>query len=154
MTDKQSAGLLVYRKIKNIIEVLLAHPGGPYWKNKDEGAWSIPKGELEFDEDPLQAAIREFREETGKGISGDFLELQPVKLHSGKKIFAWAIEKNIDTSKMRSNNFEIEWPPHSGKMQSFQEVDKACWFRLEEAKKKINKGQLPLLIELEERLPG
>lgn len=148
MPKKQSAGVLVYRKNKNELEVFLVHPGGPLWKNKDAGAWSIPKGEFNDEENPLAAAKREFFEETGFNISGDFIELQPVKLKSGKIVFAWAVESNIDAADIDSNLFEIEWPPRSGKMQSFPEVDRAEWFIIEEAKKKMNVVQVKLLQEL------
>ncbi|MGH2564689.1 MAG: NUDIX domain-containing protein [Ginsengibacter sp.] len=151
MTRKQSAGLLIYRKYKNFMEVLLVHPGGPFWKNKDEGAWSIPKGELNESEEPLYAAIREFNEETGKTVCGRFMKLKPVVQKSGKTVFAWAIQKNIDTNNIVSNEFELEWPPHSGKFQNFPEVDKAGWFLMNDAKKKINAAQVPLLMELEEK---
>ena len=151
MTKKQSAGLLLYRTGKNLLEVFLVHPGGPFWKNKDEGAWSIPKGEFEDNEEPLQAAIREFLEETGKIVSGRFLKLNPVKQKSGKNVLAWALEKNIDAAHIVSNNFEMEWPPHSGKFQNFPEVDKGEWFLISEAKKKINVAQVSLLTELEEK---
>ncbi len=151
MIKKQSAGLLLYRKNKNALEVFLVHPGGPFWKNKDEGSWSIPKGEFKEDEEPLRAAIREFSEETGKAISGRFLKLKPIAQKSGKRVFAWAIEKNIDAINIVSNHFEIEWPPRSGKFQNFPEVDKGAWFLMGEAKKKINIAQVSLLKELEEK---
>jgi predicted NUDIX family NTP pyrophosphohydrolase len=149
MPKKQSAGLLVYRKSKNKLEVFLAHPGGPFWKNKDAGAWSIPKGEFEESEIPLIAAIREFKEETGKTIQGKFMRLNPIEQKSGKKVFAWAVEKNIDESDLVSNTFEMEWPPHSGKIQSFPEVDKCSWFFINDAKEKINTAQIAFLTELE-----
>lgn len=152
MTKKQSAGLLLYRRNKNILEVFLVHPGGPFWENKDEGAWSIPKGEFEEHEEPLQAAIREFSEETGKVVSGKFLKLNPVKQKSGKNVLAWALETNIDATHIESNNFKIEWPPHSGKFQNFPEVDRGEWFLINEAKKKINAAQVSLLRELEEKI--
>ena len=152
MAKKQSAGLLLYRKLQHTIEVFLVHPGGPYWKNKDEGVWSIPKGEFDENEQPLQAAIREFSEETGLDISGKFLELNPVQLKSGKIVYALAIEKNIDAEKIISNHFETEWPPHSGKFTTFPEVDKGEWFIIEVARKKINQGQIPILNELKEKL--
>ena len=136
MTKKQSAGLLLYRRNKNSLEVFLVHPGGPFWKNKDEGCWSIPKGEFDESEQPLMAAIREFNEETGKMVSGRFLKLNPVKQKSGKKVFAWAIEKDIIPAEIISNKFEMEWPPRSGKLQSFPEIDKASWFLINEARKK------------------
>ena len=149
MIKKQSAGLLLYRKNKNSLEVFLVHPGGPFWKNKDEGSWSIPKGEFDESENPLQAAIREFLEETGKSVSGRFLKLHPIKQKSGKTVFAWALEKNLEPSSIVSNTFEIIWPPHSGKFKSFPEVDKASWFSINEAKTKINAAQVALLTELE-----
>ncbi len=149
MIAKLSAGLLLYRKSKSKTEVFLVHPGGPYWKSKDEGVWSIPKGEFNEDENPLDAAKREFFEETGTIISGEFFELQPVKLKSGKKVFAWIIEKNIEAENIVSNNFEMEWPPRSGKFQSFPEVDKGEWMTIEKAKKKINVGQESFLEQLQ-----
>ncbi|MDQ2864184.1 MAG: NUDIX domain-containing protein [Bacteroidota bacterium] len=149
MTKKQSAGLLLYRKYKNSLEVFLVHPGGPFWKNKDAGSWSIPKGEFDENENPLQAAIREFLEETGKSVSGRFMKLNSVKQKSGKTVFAWAVEKNLDASAIISNTFEIIWPPRSGKLQKFPEVDKASWFSINEAKTKINSAQVALLTELE-----
>ena len=151
MTSKTSAGLLLYRKIKNMLEVFLVHPGGPLWKNKDDGAWSIPKGELDENEEPLQAAIREFSEETGNTVSGRFMQLRPIVQKSGKTVLAWAVEKNIDAAAIRSNNFEMEWPPRSGKLQNFPEIDKGEWFLINEAKKKINAAQVSLLTELEEK---
>ena len=152
MTSKTSAGLLLFRKSKNMLEVFLVHPGGPFWKNKDAGVWSIPKGELNEKEEPLQAAIREFYEETGIAVSGEFMQLQPIVQKSGKTVLAWAIEKNIDASTISSNNFELQWPPRSGKLQSFPEVDRGEWFLISEAKKKINVAQISLLTELEEKL--
>ncbi len=154
MKTKQSAGILVYRKMVTGAEVFLVHPGGPFWKNKDEGAWSIPKGEFDDSENPLDAAKREFLEETGVSVSGDFIELKPVKLKSGKKVSAWAIEKNIDAGNIASNTFEMEWPPRSGKSQSFPEVDKGEWFSFEKARKKINVMQVALLDQLEKTLAG
>ncbi len=153
MIRKTSAGLLLYRKNKNMLEVFLVHPGGPLWKNKDEGVWSIPKGELNENEDPLQAAIREFSEETGNRVSGRFMQLQPVVQKSGKTVLAWAIEKNIDAPIISCNNFEMEWPPRSGKFQNFPEVDRGEWFLINEAKKKINAAQVSLLMELEKNQP-
>jgi predicted NUDIX family NTP pyrophosphohydrolase len=151
MAKKQSAGLLLYR-YKNILEVFLVHPGGPLWKNKDETAWSIPKGEFDEAEEPMQAAIREFLEETGITVSGKFIELTPVIQKGGKKVFAWALEKNIDAAGIRSNNFEMEWPPRSGKYQSFPEIDKGAWFAIDEAGKKINSMQVALIEELKKKL--
>ena len=148
---KQSAGILLYRIKSNDLEVFLVHPGGPFWAKKDEGAWSIPKGEFEDEEDPLAAAKREFEEETGLKISGEFIELHPVKQKSGKMVYAWAVEGDVDPLKIKSNEFEIEWPPKSGKMKSFPEIDKAAWFNLTEAKKKIITAQTGLIKELENK---
>ena len=145
---KKSAGILLFRKSDKTLEVFLVHPGGPFWIKKDEGAWSIPKGEFDDNESPLDAAKREFEEETGIKISGDFIELKPVKQKSGKIVYAWAVEGNIDPAKIKSNEFEIEWPPKSGKMKTFPEIDKAAWFDLNEAKKKIIEAQSPLIDEL------
>jgi len=149
---KKSAGILLYRIKNKFIEVFLIHPGGPFWGKKDNGAWSIPKGEFDDKEDALQAARREFKEETGKMISGIFKELNHVKQKSGKLVYAWAVEGDIDPKEIKSNNFEIEWPPRSGKMKSFPEIDKAAWFSLEDAVQKINSGQILLIKELKEKL--
>ncbi len=145
---KQSAGILLFRFNAGILQVLLVHPGGPFFKNKDQGVWSIPKGEFNKSEQALDAAKREFREETGFEVAGNFFELRPVVLKSGKKIFAWALEGDLDPAKILSNFFEMEWPPHSGIKQSFPEIDKAEWFGIETAKVKINEGQLGLLEQL------
>ena len=147
-TMKKSAGILLYRVRKKNLEVLLVHPGGPFFKNKDEGAWSIPKGEFTDNETGLDAARREFEEETGFSCSGNFIELTPVKMTSGKTVYAWALDKDIDASKIKSNEFEMEWPPKSKKMQSFPEIDKAAWFSVAEAKIKININQLVFIDEL------
>lgn len=152
MAKKQSAGLVLYRRYKNILEVFLVHPGGPLWKNKDAASWSIPKGEFDENEEPLQAAIREFLEETGIPVSGEFIELKPIIQKGGKKVFAWALEKNVDAATVRSNHFEMEWPPRSGKYQSFPEVDKGAWFTIDEATKKINGMQAALIEELQKKL--
>jgi predicted NUDIX family NTP pyrophosphohydrolase len=147
---KRSAGIVLYRCKEKRIEVLLVHPGGPFWRGKDGGAWSIPKGEPDEDEDFLQAAIREFREETGKEPpSGGVIALTPVKQKGGKVVHAWAIEGDFDPAAIKSNNFSMEWPPHSGKQQEFPEVDRAGWFDMEAAKEKINRVQRGLLEELE-----
>lgn len=145
---KKSAGILIYKKVKDQLQVMLVHPGGPFWKNKDAGAWSIPKGEFNDNEEPLDAAKREFEEETGLTVSGKFLPLTPVKQKSGKLIYAWAVEEDIDVSSFKSNLFEMEWPPRSGKMKCFPEIDEACWFAVEEAKGKIIKGQFSFIEEL------
>jgi predicted NUDIX family NTP pyrophosphohydrolase len=146
---KQSAGILLYRMTDNQPQIFLVHPGGPFFRKKDEGAWSIPKGEYVDGEEPLAAAQREFGEETGQIISGNFVKLQPVKQKSGKIVQAWAIEGDIDHNAIISNLFEIEWPPKSGKRVSFPEIDRACWFTIDIAKQKIIPGQLGLIEELE-----
>lgn len=146
---KQSAGILLFRFEGERLQVLLVHPGGPIWKNKDIGSWSVPKGEFIGDEEPLAAAIREFEEETGNKINGDFIELKPVKLKSGKIIYAWALHKELDPASCKSNEFEFEWPPKSGKMQRFPEVDRAEWFAVADALLKINPAQAAFIIELE-----
>ena len=145
---KQSAGILLYRNIANQLQVFLVHPGGPFFKNKDSGSWSIPKGEFLDDEDALVAAKREFLEETGQSIDGDFIPLQPVTLKSGKKVFAWAVQGDIDHQTIISNFFEMEWPPKSGKRQSFPEVDRGGWFSVQEASAKINDAQVGFIEEL------
>ncbi|HVT86598.1 MAG TPA: NUDIX domain-containing protein [Chitinophagaceae bacterium] len=146
--SKKSAGLLLYRKRDHSLLFFLVHPGGPFWKNKDRGAWSIPKGEFTGEEDPLAAAKREFEEETGLKSPEKFLPLTPVKQKSGKLIFAWAAHATIEPEHIQSNFFELEWPPHSGKKQLFPEIDKADWFEFKTAKEKIIPGQLPFLEEL------
>ena len=152
--SKTSAGILLYRVKNNRLEVLLVHPGGPFWKNKDQGAWTIPKGEPGTNEPLLAAAIREFQEETGITITGQLIELSPIKQKSGKWVHGWALEKDIDETKIKSNSFELEWPIRSGKIQSFPEIDKAVWYGIEEAKEKINPAQIPLLEELSLLMPG
>lgn len=144
---KQSAGILVFRRARGTLQVFLAHPGGPYWAKKDLGAWTIPKGEFES-EAPLDAAKREFAEEVGRSIDGNFTALTPVRQPSGKIVHAFAIESDIDASKTQSNTFEMEWPPHSGRKQSFPEIDRAAWFDLAEARRHIQPGQAPILDEL------
>uniref|UniRef100_A0ABP8B2V5 NUDIX domain-containing protein n=1 Tax=Pedobacter jeongneungensis TaxID=947309 RepID=A0ABP8B2V5_9SPHI len=151
---KQSAGILLYKKTDQHIEFFLVHPGGPFFAKKDLGFWTIPKGELNENEAPLAAAIREFAEETGKNLSGDFIELSPVVQKGGKKVLCWAIAGDIDAESIVSNAFEIEWPPRSGKKQSFAEVDKAAWFTYNEAVKHINERQIALLDEVIEKLGG
>jgi len=150
---KESAGLLLYRQKNGAIEVFLVHPGGPFWAKKDEGAWSIPKGELAPGEEPLAAAIREFAEETGTTLAGDFRALPPCKQPGGKLVRAWAIAGDIDPTSLKSDTFEMEWPPRSGKRQSFPEVDRGQWFALDEARKRINKGQVALVDALAKSLP-
>lgn len=149
---KKSAGLLLYRFQNQSLEVLLVHPGGPFWKNKDWGAWSIPKGEIEENEELLKAAARETKEETGISVDiNNPIPLKPVKQKSGKIIYAWAKEANFEIEEIKSNFFEMEWPPKSGKKAFFPEVDKAAWLNLDDAEKKIVSGQLPLLRELEQK---
>jgi predicted NUDIX family NTP pyrophosphohydrolase len=145
---KQSAGILLYRTINRELQIFLLHPGGPFFVNKDEGAWSIPKGEFLDDENPLDAAKREFFEETGQTIDGTFSPLTPIKQKSGKMVFAWAVEGNIDATTNVSNTFEVEWPPKSGKTKGFPEIDKAAWFDIETAKIKIIAAQVGLITEL------
>ena len=148
---KRSAGLLVYRMRDEEIDVFLVHPGGPFWAKKDAGAWSIPKGEFET-EQPLVAAMREFEEETGLKISGDFIELKPVKQKGGKIVYAWAVEADFDASDIQSNMFKLEWPPKSGVIREFPEVDRAAWFDLETARLKILASQAGLIEQLQEFL--
>lgn len=148
---QKSAGILLFRRTPRTVEVLLGHPGGPFWARKDAGAWTIPKGEF-TDEPPLDAAIREFREETGVTPTGDFLELAPIQQRGGKWIFAFALEGECDPNKICSNAFSMEWPPRSGVMKSFPEIDRAGWFSIEEARQKILPSQLPLLDQLEQLL--
>jgi predicted NUDIX family NTP pyrophosphohydrolase len=149
---KQSAGLLMYRWRNANLEVFLVHPGGPFWANKDLGSWSIPKGEFDKDQDPLEAGKREFTEETGLTIAAKLTPLQPVKQPSGKIIFAWAFEGDCDETAVKSNTFELEWPRRSGQRREFREIDRAGWFSLKTAQKKILAGQAPLLADLEARL--
>ncbi len=151
-SSKKSAGILLYRLKDHLFEVMLVHPGGPFWAKKDEGAWSVPKGEFDDSEDALSAAKREMEEETGIKAEGNFIELTPVKQKNGKMVYAWALEKNIDAADIKSNSFEIEWPPKSGKKKSFPEIDRAGWFTTEEAVKKILAAQLPLINELKNKL--
>jgi len=144
-----SAGIVLFRRRNLALEVFLVHPGGPFWKNKDLGAWSIPKGEFETGDDPLQAAQREFEEETGSHLApGPFISLGEVRQKGGKIVTAWAIEGDIDAANIRSNTFTMEWPPRSAKSQQFLEVDRAAWFGLAEAREKLLAGQHPFLDRL------
>jgi predicted NUDIX family NTP pyrophosphohydrolase len=146
---KRSAGILLFRRRPGGIEVLLVHMGGPFWRKKDAGAWSIPKGEYEEGEDPLAAARREFEEETGSAIEGEFIELPEIRQAGGKLVKAWAVEGDLDPASVRSNTFEMEWPPRSGKVQQFPEVDRAEWFSIGVAREKILRGQAGLLESVE-----
>ncbi len=152
MTEPISAGVLLYRIRKGTLEVFLVHPGGPYWRNKDVGAWSIPKGLLDEGDDELAAAKREFQEETGSPVDGEFIALGSLKQPSGKMVYAWAVEGDIDASAIASNTFSMEWPPRSGKMQEFPEADRGAWFTLDVAREKILSGQRGFLDQLQERL--
>jgi predicted NUDIX family NTP pyrophosphohydrolase len=145
---KTSAGLLMYRRRGRTLEVLLVHPGGPFWAKKDLGAWSIPKGEIDPGEDPLAAARRELAEETGFSTEGVFQPLGPITQAGGKVVHAFALEGDADPAGLRSNTFSIEWPPRSGRLQSFPEVDRAAWLPLDLARQKINPAQVALLDQL------
>ena len=149
---KTSAGILLFRRRPGGVEVLLVHPGGPFWAKKDEGAWSIPKGEAEPGEDLLAVARREFREETGAALEGAVIDLGGVKQKGGKTVVAWAAEGDFDPASLTSNTFAMEWPPRSGKGAEFPEVDRAAWFDLATARAKILEGQRPILAALAERL--
>ncbi|MBZ9741987.1 MULTISPECIES: NUDIX domain-containing protein [unclassified Mesorhizobium] len=151
---KRSAGLLIYRRGGGDIQVLLVHPGGPFWAKKDDGAWSIPKGLVDDDEDELAAARRETSEEIGITMDGPFTRLGDYKQPGGKIVSAWSVEADIeiDAAAIKSNTFTMEWPPRSGSMKEFPEVDRAGWFTLAEAEVKILQGQRPMLSDLVERL--
>jgi predicted NUDIX family NTP pyrophosphohydrolase len=149
---KESAGLLIYRHRAGAVQYLLVHPGGPLWKSKDLGAWTLPKGEIQSSEDPLTAAQREVREELGFCPTGAFIPLSPIRQKGGKLVRAWAIEADWDTATLCSNTFKLAWPPRSGKLLDFPEVDRAEYFDLAIARTKINPAQVPLLDELERRL--
>jgi predicted NUDIX family NTP pyrophosphohydrolase len=154
VSGRQSAGLLLYRRNGNGVEVLLGHPGGPFWRNKDLGSWSIPKGLIAEGEKPLAAARREFTEETGHRPRGKSLPLGEAKQPGGKLVQAWAVEGDWDAASLKSNMFEMEWPPRSGRRHSFPELDRAEWFDLAEAQAKILKGQAIFLTRLLEKLAG
>ncbi len=149
---KKSAGILMYRRRSGATEVLLVHPGGPFWAKKDAGAWSIPKGEYESGEDPFEVAKREFQEETGIQVTGEFIPLQAQIQSGGKVVSAWALKGDCDPSSIVSNTFAMEWPPRSGRMKEFPEVDRGEWFPLPEAREKILKGQVSFLDELDQIL--
>ena len=155
MAAKVSAGVLLFRRTSGSLEVLLVHPGGPFWSKKDDGAWFLPKGEIEPDEEPLACAKREFREELGhEPPAGEYKSLGDVKNKSGKKIFAWAVEGDFEPALLVSNTFRLEWPPRSGIEQDFPEVDRASFFSGEEARRKVHPAELPLLERLEQILAG
>jgi predicted NUDIX family NTP pyrophosphohydrolase len=146
--EKKSGGILLYRLTNSKLEVLLVHPGGPFWAKKDLQSWSIPKGEFTEEEDPFVAAKREFEEEIGIPLSGNFIELTPIRQKSGKTVFCYACEGDIDPKLIESNTFEIEWPPKSGIKQSFPEIDRGEWFDVVKGKLKINESQAALIDEL------
>jgi predicted NUDIX family NTP pyrophosphohydrolase len=146
---KRSAGILLYRQSRGAPEVLLVHPGGPFWARRDAGAWSIPKGEYEDGDDPLAAALREFEEETGTALqAGELRDLGEVKQKAGKVVRAWAAEGDLDADAVRSNTFTMEWPPRSGRTAEFPEIDRAGWFGVEEAREKLNPAQAEFLERL------
>lgn len=147
MPKKVTAGLLLFRRC-NELEVLLIHPGGPFWAKKDLGAWSLPKGQIEDDEEPLDAAKREFAEETGFTADGEFLPLKPIRQSGGKIVHAWAVEGDCDATQVQSNLFSMEWPPKSGTLCEFPEVDRAAWFSIPEARKRILPAQKDFLEQL------
>jgi predicted NUDIX family NTP pyrophosphohydrolase len=149
---KHSAGVLLYRQTHGRLEVLLVHPGGPLWAKKDDGAWTIPKGELDEGEDAQAAARREFEEETGAAVAGELIALDPLRQPSGKVIHAFAAAGEFDPQALRSNTFSIEWPPRSGRLQSFPEIDRAAWLSIAEAQRKIIPGQRPFLQQLQQVL--
>jgi predicted NUDIX family NTP pyrophosphohydrolase len=149
----RSAGILLYRRRDDRLEVLLVHPGGPLWARRDAGVWSIPKGEYGDDEDPLAAARREFAEELGTPApDGDALELGEIRQKSGKRVRAWALAGDLDAEQIRSNTFAMQWPPRSGRTQEFPEVDRAQWFGFDEAREKLNPAQVELLDRLSDIL--
>ena len=151
---RRSAGILLYRASGHAPEVLLVHPGGPFWARKDAGAWSIPKGEYEDGDDPLASALREFEEETGTALPpGQLIELGAVRQRAGKVVTAWAAEGDLNAEGVRSNTFRMEWPPRSGRFATFPEVDRAAWFGIDEAREKLNPAQTEFLDRLLERLP-
>lgn len=152
MTKKISAGILLYRVRNETTEIFLVHPGGPYWVRKDDGAWSIPKGEVAEGADLLATAQAEFQEETGSQVSGEAVPLQPLKQAGGKLVHAWLVEGDIDASGISSNTFTLEWPPRSGQIQTFPEVDRGAWFDLETARRKLLQGQRGFIDQLQGRL--
>jgi predicted NUDIX family NTP pyrophosphohydrolase len=148
MPSRTSAGILPYRFSRGRLEVFLVHPGGPFWAKKDHGSWSLAKGEFEPPEEALEAARREFTEETGFAIDGPVIALTPTKQPSGKTVHAWAVEADYDPAAVRSNTFEMEWPRGSGTRRTFPEIDRAAWFDLDEARRRVLRGHVPFLDEL------
>jgi predicted NUDIX family NTP pyrophosphohydrolase len=146
----ESAGILLYKREDRELLVLLVHPGGPFWRNKDDGAWTIPKGERDTGEDAETTARREFAEELGVTPSGALVPLGRIRQRGGKQVDGFALEGDLDVERIAGNSFEIEWPPRSGRRQSFPEVDRAAWFSPDEARQKINAGQKPFIDRLEE----
>ena len=149
---KLSAGLLLFRRVNGEVEVFLVHPGGPFWAKKNEGAWSLPKGEYAEGENPFLAAKREFQEETSLSVDGDFIPLGELQQPGGKIVSAWALEKDVDPELVKSNSFSMEWPPKSGKIRQFPEVDRAGWFTVSEARAKLLNGQVSFIDRLLEKL--
>lgn len=147
---KQSAGLLLFKKNRAGLEFFLVHPGGPFFARRDNGAWTVPKGEIMQGEEPLEAALREFEEETGKRVSGKFIPLEPVVQKGGKRMYCWAVRTSIDAGTIKSNVFRMQWPPRSGVVVEYPEIDKGNWFPMEEAVRKINERQVPFLEQVAE----
>lgn len=155
MAGRDSAGILMYRRHGGGIEVMIAHPGGPYWRNKHEGAWSVPKGEIDGGEDAMATAIREFAEETGHRVTADeLIALGSIRQRSGKVVYAWAVEGDLDPEELQSNPFSIEWPPRSGRMQEFPEVDAFAWASPDEAARLLNPAQVAFVTRLVATLVG
>lgn len=153
-SSRRSAGLLLHRRVSGVLEVLLVHPGGPVWARRDAGAWSVPKGEHEPDEEPLAAARREFAEELGvPPPAGEAVDLGEIRQKSGKWVRAWAVAGDLDVAEIHSNTFTMQWPPRSGQFRQFPEVDRAQWFGVDEAREKINPAQAELLDRLQALLP-
>lgn len=150
----RSAGLLLFRRPSDRLECLLAHPGGPFWTRKDDGAWTLPKGEIGASEEALAAACREFEEETGLRPAGPFLALGAVRMRSGKRVQAWAFEGDFDPAALRCNLFDVEWPPRSGQVRQFPEIDRVAWFDPAQARRKLLEAQRPFIDRLEALLAG
>jgi predicted NUDIX family NTP pyrophosphohydrolase len=152
--QRKSAGILLFRESSGYLEVLLVHPGGPFWAKKDEGAWSIPKGEFDDGEDPLAAAKRELTEETGLTLVDEPMPLGALRQPGGKLVHAWAVRGDFDPARLRSNTFVMEWPPRAGRQQEFPEIDRAAWYTMETARSKILKGQMGFLDQLQGAVEG